>query len=62
MIPMRRWLAASSFSLFTLALVLAYDAYRGMRGRAQLAMEVAAAVVCAAVGFIGVWVRHRDEH
>lgn len=59
---MRRWLTASSFSLFILALVLAYDVYRGMRGRVQLGMEIAAAIVCVAIGFFGVWVRHRDEY
>jgi len=61
---MRRWLARLSFSLFVIALVLAWEAYKashrvdeGARSRATLYAVGAAAAF--ALGLAGVRERHR---
>jgi hypothetical protein len=58
---MRQWLARLSFSLFIIAGVLAWEAYKATdrAQRARASMCTVGAVVAFGVGILGVRERHR---
>lgn len=63
---MKRWLSRLSFSFLILAIVLIYEAYRGMSGRTDEPMSpvwtatlLALGVICFILGGVGLRERHR---
>jgi hypothetical protein len=60
---MRQWLARLSFSLFVIAAVLAWEAYKatGRADRGRASMCTVGAVVAVGMGLLGVRERHRPR-
>ena len=63
---MRRWLARLSFSLFVIALVLAWEAYKASHradegGGSRAALYAVGAAAAFALGLAGVRERHRPS-
>ena len=62
---MRRWLSRLSFSFFIVALLLIWQVYKSMTGRAapleqwRLALYLIAAVLAVVMGALGVRARHQ---